>query len=801
VILGAFSALITQAADVRLRGRVLDENNTPLSGAEITLKLSDIERHAFSDPTGDFAIEARQPGDYSVKVSLPGYFDLQDRKVHLEPGANELTLVLSRVRDSLESMDVSGATANIDLDKSAPEQRLSGAELMEVPYPNNNDLRNAMRILPGVVQDSQGGIHVNGAAEQQVLYTLDGFNVTDPLTGTFQTKLSVEAVQSMSVLSGPLPAEYGKGAAGVLAVNTKQGADHFLYSATNFIPGVAYRNGLMIDSWSPRFNLSGPIYKGKVWFSDSLGLQYDNNYVWGLPAGQNRNSSWLGSNMLRAQVNLTESNILYAGFLADLWWAPKSGLSALDPTSTTVNRNARQWFYDLRDQIYLGRGSLVEFGFATNQTYANQTPQGNGLYLYTPNGRAGNYYIDGTQTSGRDQWITNYFLPSFELWGSHQIKTGIDLDRLTYWQNIDRTGFIDYSASNVPVRQVLYSGNGRFGRSDFEYSGYVQDSWRVRPGLMFELGLRTDRDTILQNWNVGPRTGFVWGPGKKQRTKISGGYGIIYDATNLVLFTRPLDQFPITTLYPPYVGSPLTTVADYILDRRHLLSPRYQNINLSIERELSSSFVARVQTTFRLGDHGLSYFDTTGLAPQTIYTLQDGRHDKYEAVEFTIRQHIRRQFEWLASYTRARALSNAVVDLNSDQPLIVPNNSGPLPWDAPNRFLSWGFLPTLWKSWSLAYLMDWRTGFPFSIVNARGLVLGGADSTRFPNYFELDLHAERTFELRGQRWAWRFGVNNITNHMNPQVVNNDTDSLQFLRFYGAPGRSLNMRIRWLGKTQ
>src|ERR1700736_2198964 len=239
-------ALTLCAQNVTIRGHVVDETNAPLPGAEITL----LERHTFSDPTGAFSLDAPAPGEYSVRVALPGYFDLRDRKVQLTSGVNEISLVLNRVRDRLESLDVSGVSSIVEMDKTAPEQRLTSAELLEVPYKTNNDLRNSMRVLPGVVQDSHGGIHVNGGAEQQVLYTLDGFNITDPLTGTFQSRLSVEAVQSLTVLSGATAAEYGKGAAGVLAVNTKTGDDVFRYSATNFIPGVEYRSGLMIGSWT-----------------------------------------------------------------------------------------------------------------------------------------------------------------------------------------------------------------------------------------------------------------------------------------------------------------------------------------------------------------------------------------------------------------------------------------------------------------------------------------------------------------------------------------------------------------------
>ena len=785
---------VPRSGQVRLKGRILDENNAPVSGAEVKLRLDTIECRAFADPTGSFVIDVPRPGPYLATVAMPGFFNLRDRNVYLAAGPNELTLILSRVRDRLESLDVSGASTVIDLDKTAHEQRLSGAELLDIPYRNNNDLRNAMRVLPGVVQDQQGGIHVNGAAEQQVQYTIDGFNLGDPLTGTFQSRLNVEAVQSMSVISGSMPAEYGKGAAGVLAINTRNGDDKLRFGVTNFVPGIQIRKGLTIGSWSPRFDVSGPIQKGRIWFSDSFATQYAQNFVRDLPAGQDRTSDWRFSNVLRAQVNLRPGNILHAGFLANYWTSPKSGLSALDPPETTVNRKASQWFYDIKDQIYLGRGSLLEFGYASNRTSGRGRPQGTDLYLYTALGRRGNYFVDGSQRSSRDQWMANYFLPAFTLAGRHQVKIGTDLDRLNYWQDFNRTGFIDYRADNTPARVVLFRGAGLLNRSNFESSAYVQDSWRVRPGLLLELGLRTDRDEILRNWSVAPRVGFAWSPFQGDRTKISGGYGEVYNATNLLLFTRPIDQYPISTYYPASGGFPFSSVSSFVIDQRHFASPRSQNLNLGWERSFDSGFVASVQGMMRRGDHGLSYVDTTGLAPRGIFQLRDGRTDEYAGIDFTLRQNLRRQYQWLASYTRSIARSNSVIDLNADQPLIVTNNAGRLPWDAPNRLLSWGFLPTFWSSWSLGYLTEWRSGFPFTVRDERGLIQGGVNSRRFPNYFEGDLSLERQFPLRGQRWAWRMGLNNVTNHRNFDLVNNEIDSPQFLRFYGGQGRSLNFRV-------
>jgi hypothetical protein len=52
--------------------------------------------------------------------------------------------------------------------------------------------------------------------ENQVLYTLNGFNISDPVSGRFTTRLPVESVRSVEYSSGRYSAEFGKGSAGAL---------------------------------------------------------------------------------------------------------------------------------------------------------------------------------------------------------------------------------------------------------------------------------------------------------------------------------------------------------------------------------------------------------------------------------------------------------------------------------------------------------------------------------------------------------------------------------------------------------
>ena len=138
----------------------------------------------------------------------------------------------------------------------------------------------------------------------------------DPVTGKFETRISVEAVQSMKVEAGRYPAEFGKASAGVVSVETKTGDDRIRYSATNFVPRGRVPERAPRGSWNPRLNISGPIQRGRVWFSDSFTGQYDQTVIDELPPGQDTSTSLRYNNFLRLQANLTPRNILTGGFLA-----------------------------------------------------------------------------------------------------------------------------------------------------------------------------------------------------------------------------------------------------------------------------------------------------------------------------------------------------------------------------------------------------------------------------------------------------------------------------------------------------
>src|SRR5262249_37749565 len=156
----------------------------------------------------------------------------------------------------------------------------------------------------------------------------------------------------------------GRGSAGVLDLKTKMGDDRMRFGATNFVPGFSTGGGLHLSKWSPQLEFSGPIAKGRAWFHEGLDNFFSDDYVSGLPGGQNHTTGLTPNSLSRFQVNLPPPNILPGSFLENPANVNRNGLSFLTPAETSVNDHQMLYMSSIRDQVYFGAGSVLDIGFA-----------------------------------------------------------------------------------------------------------------------------------------------------------------------------------------------------------------------------------------------------------------------------------------------------------------------------------------------------------------------------------------------------------------------------------------------------
>ena len=411
------------AVQINVTGRVVDEDDAPVAGARITVhcgRAAAVE--AYSEPSGAFQLSLPTPVDCRLDVDRTGYFEVRNRPLQVEGAATETTITLNPQHEVFQSVTVGASPAPVDPAETQGEQRLSGTEVNDIPYPASHSLRNAMKLMPGVIQDPTGGLHFQGGAEYQTRYTLDGFDITDPIDGRYSTRLAVEGVRSVDFAASREPANLGNASAGTLAIQTENGTDTFHSTATNFIPGLDTRGGIHIGDWTPRAGISGPIVKGRAWFSDSFDGEYNSGNLTGLPKGQNTDAFWAAGNLLHAQVNLTPTNILFADLLTDFDHEAHYGLGVLDPVSTTRALTNRQIVAAVKESHSWFSGALLEFGFAWQSVVRSGVPEGDAIYIVAPQGRSGNNFERSHETGRRSQVFANYFPRVLHLAGRHQLR-------------------------------------------------------------------------------------------------------------------------------------------------------------------------------------------------------------------------------------------------------------------------------------------------------------------------------------------------------------------------------------------
>jgi hypothetical protein len=170
-------------------------------------------------------------------------------------------------------------------------------------------------------------------------------------------------------------------------------------------------------------------------------------------------------------------------------------------------------------------------------------------------------------------------------WGTHNLKVGYQLNRLS--NVIFQDGNVpeatlslgpgqSYGPStltgggNCATLKAAYNGfcAGQYGyavvtdfatilpqpATDWNHALFAQDSWSVRPGLTFNLGIRVEKESlpvppgviptgftkptsINFSWTdkVAPRLGVAWDPTGHGKMKVFGSYGVVNDVMKLLL--------------------------------------------------------------------------------------------------------------------------------------------------------------------------------------------------------------------------------------------------------------------------
>jgi hypothetical protein len=708
-------------------------------------------------------------------------------------------------------VNVTASAPGIDIQQVGDQSTMNTPEIVNIPYPTSHDIRNLLPFNPGVVPDATGQVHVAGSETWETLDTLDGFDIRSPLGGTLSLRVSADAVRTIDAETTRYPVEFGRATGGVIAFYTGMGDNKFRFNATNFIPSFRDLNGIRFDQFVPRFTFSGPLKRDRAWWYDGVEMEVDNIYVSELPANADTDELVRGSNLAKVQANVTQANIVTAGLLYNNYHSPYDGISSLTPQPSTVKRNTISWMPYVRDQQSFGKGALLDLGVGFVSIRDGYEPHGSAPYEYTPEQTEGSYFENLSGRSQRLEGTAALYLPPRQLMGRHDLKAGLDVDHIAYDQRQTRTTVSYLGESPAPgvdgtlERQSVFTAAPAFTMHNGEIGAYVQDRWQPAKGWLLEPGLRFDWDEIVRRPLAAPRLAAVFAPGDKDATKISAGIGLYYEHTQLEYLAQTHAGVRYDTYYEADGMTPTGPAeeTEFIAEDGSLHEPRALNWSVGVERKLPWAIYAGANFLEKRTTDVFTFANQSGAAALAgNYLLTNGREDHCSSEEFDARKDFKNGYTLYVSYTHSSARTNAALDyLPTPSPLGM-QQSGPLPWDVPNRVISWGWLPIpiakLRKRWDFVYLLDEHAGFPYTAVNAAQQVIGAAGGQRFPEFVNFTPGLEWKFHFRGQYWGLRGVMENATDSGNPAVVNNVVDSPEYGTFSETQGRAFTARIRLIG---
>jgi Carboxypeptidase regulatory-like domain/TonB-dependent Receptor Plug Domain len=205
-------------------GTVTDPSGALVPGATVTIHdpVSQFERTTTTDQMGNFTIPNVPFNPYHMTVEATGFSpsvqDIDVRssvplnlKISLQLKGASTSITVEAAGDLLET----DSTAHTDVDRQL---------FQEVPLESPSSSISSLVTLasPGIAADSNGLFHGLGDHAENS-FSVDGQPITDQQSKVFSNQIPVDAVQSMEVIEGAPPAEYGDKTSVVIDVTTRSG--------------------------------------------------------------------------------------------------------------------------------------------------------------------------------------------------------------------------------------------------------------------------------------------------------------------------------------------------------------------------------------------------------------------------------------------------------------------------------------------------------------------------------------------------------------------------------------------------
>jgi outer membrane receptor protein involved in Fe transport len=534
------SALPAAAQTSQVTGTVKDALGRPLSGAQVRLETSDgkVAARTTADEQGNFSFANVVPGTYVVAGEKDGFEPATSVVTVPETGAASADLALA----SKQALDLAVAAKRLEEARISIQPRI-GASTYEItketiqnlPGGDNQSLSQVLLQAPGVAQDttSQGGIHIRNE-HANLQYRINGVALPEGVSLFGQSGgLSPRLANSVELITGALPAEFGLRTAGIVDVQTKSGAFDpggyvGLYGGSHswIQPSAEYRGSL------GRFNyyLSGDFLHNNIGITqatrdtpihDETRQGHGFAYLEYILDATSKFSAILGSFVGHFQIPNSEGTT--PSFTVN-------GIADFD--STKVNETQlEQNYYAVLSYLKAEKDLTYQIALFTRYSDLHFHPDPLADLLF--NGIAQDFHRSSIATGLQAEG-------SYVLTPTHTLRAGglVTTERVS----VQTTSSVeDPAGPDTPFN--IFDSNGK---SAYSYSIYGQDAWRILPTVTVNGGVRFDYyDGFRQEWQFSPRLNAVWMA--TPTTTVHAGYARY--------FTPPPLVFTSGTTFSKFVGT------------------------------------------------------------------------------------------------------------------------------------------------------------------------------------------------------------------------------------------------------
>ena len=214
--------LFCQSNSGELRLRVTDPDGLGVKTmVQIVSRANQYRNTLATSDLGNLDVQRLPYGIYQIEIKQSGFASVSESvEIHSSiPTRYAVQLKLPSVN---ESVTVSAANTLIDPDQAGSVNQV-GSDLIQtrvssVPGRSLQDLVNSQ---PGWLYEGNAVLHPRGS-EYQTQFVVDGIPLTDNRSPSFGPEIEADDVQSLSIYTAGIPAEYGRKMGGVVEVNTIQ---------------------------------------------------------------------------------------------------------------------------------------------------------------------------------------------------------------------------------------------------------------------------------------------------------------------------------------------------------------------------------------------------------------------------------------------------------------------------------------------------------------------------------------------------------------------------------------------------